>query len=868
MTSETIKALEQGAVLLAATSQLAACWKHRYAAFQPTEVCETPKIYSWQGWIREVARQDERLPVPLTPLQELDLWRGAIALDTLDDEPLTAQQLLALARQAVRAHALMCDFDIAADDLLPGNAEHEAFHRWLIRVRQRLAVMPERTLAAMLPAIIADTRAFPDRDEVLTDGFDAPTPAQQRLLAAMRDQGMRIRPVCLSRPEASLSLSVCEDEAHEVRHAAARIAALLGKQPDMRIGIFHPAPHAVATNLGRELEAALSPAAAFSALPPPPMLGGMPQRLVDAPLGHLATFLLSLAGRKQWRFAEASILLLSPYIAGFETEAAARAGLEVALRQENQHVIWLPTAIRREAWRQVPVLADALQYLLDWKVTPRLPSQWVQRVQALWRHMFGLKAESERSSFEIAQINALGEALAGLAGLDHEGARMAWSDFLAFLRQALADKEIAQTAAAGVSLLAMDEAPGLVFDHGFVLGMDEERWPQTAKPNPLIPVPVQQRAGMAAASPRLAFAASERLWRHVLQSAPMIEASFARHRQGKDMLASPMLRLGPQPAPTVAAAWQPCMPQLAVQAMTFAAVPLTGEKIPGGSLGLKEQSACPFRYFASRRLLISALEETEPGFSPRDRGSLVHKALELIWRQIRNHASLLCLLDDGDALQMAIREAVHRSWRFVGHPVEREVRRLESRRLQRLLTEWLKLEAERLPFKVVECESRRSWQVECEGGKRKLHLKLDRVDEDEKSRRLIVDYKTGARSSIGDWIGKRPREPQLPLYAVVEAQSGHAPVAISFARVRAGEMGYEGLAAEKVGMAGVQVWRGREEAPGGWHDLVSLWQQRLQALACEMVEGRCEVAPRDGKACDFCDLHAVCRIDAMREGVL
>jgi len=865
---EALAALKDGAVLIAASSRLAADWKRRYAEAQPQEACETPGVYSWHAWLQERARLDEHLPLPLTPLQELDLWRQEIAADNADDARMTASQILALARQAARAHALMCEYGVNADDLLPGNAEHEAFHRWLMRVRQRLAAMPDRMLAAELPARLAGLALFPGGSDILLDGFDAPTPAQKRLLAAMKEQGVCIRSVNNCRSEAAVSLSVCEDEAHEVHHAAARIAALLQSRPDMRIGVFHPAPGMVAGNLSRELEVALAPASAFSASVPPAVLAGVPQRLVDAPMGCLAAFLLALAGRKQWRFAELSALLLSPYITGHETEAAARAGLEAALRKDNQHTIWLPTAITRDAWRQVPAFAGAMRHLMDWEPSRLLPSEWAQRVQAMWRHVLGLSAEIERSSLEVAQVNAMGEVLAALAGLDREGSGMTWGDFLAFLRQSLADRPITQTSAPQVSLLAMEEAPGLAFDHVFVLGMDEECWPQTAQPNPFIPVPVQQRAGMANASARHAFEASGRLWRHIVQSAPVVEVSFARQRQGKDVLASPMLHLTPRPAAAVKMSWRPLMPAPEIQAGAFDAVPLAGEKIPGGSWGLKEQSACPFRYFASQRLSISALEETEPGLSAKDRGSLVHRVLELIWKQLGDQASLLELLDDGDALESMIREAVHQSWSSIAHPVARDVRRLESRRLIRLLGEWLRLEASRPPFRVIESESWRTWKPECDDGRRKLYLKLDRVDEDAAGRRLIIDYKTGSRSSIGDWLGERPREPQLPLYAVAEAQAGHEPAAVGFARVRSGELGFEGVAAEQVDMTGVQLWRGREDEPDDWHDLVSLWQKRLQALACEIVEGRNEVAPRDEKACDYCDLRAVCRIDAMQEGVL
>lgn len=279
---EVLAALKDGAFLIAASSRLAADWKRRYAEAQPQEACETPGVYSWHGWLQERARLDEHLPLPLTSLQELDLWRQEIAADNADGEEMTASQMLALARQAVHAHALMCEYELDADDLLPGNAEHEAFHCWLIRVRQRLAAMPGRILAAELPARLAGLVLFPEGSEILLDGFDVPTPAQKRLLAATKNQGVRIHSIDTHRPEGAVSLSVCEDEAHELRHVAARIADLLQGRPDMRIGVFHPGPGMVAGSLSREVEAALVPASAFSASVPPAVLAGMPQRPLRA----------------------------------------------------------------------------------------------------------------------------------------------------------------------------------------------------------------------------------------------------------------------------------------------------------------------------------------------------------------------------------------------------------------------------------------------------------------------------------------------------------------------------------------------------------------------------------------------------------
>ena len=61
----------------------------------------------------------------------------------------------------------------------------------------------------------------------------------------------------------------------------------------------------------------------------------------------------------------------------------------------------------------------------------------------------------------------------------------------------------------------------------------------------------------------------------------------------------------------------------------------------GGASLFKDMAACPFRAFAKHRLGARPLEDADLGLSYRDRGTTVHKALELIWRELGSHARLM-----------------------------------------------------------------------------------------------------------------------------------------------------------------------------------------------------------------------------------
>ena len=69
---------------------------------------------------------------------------------------------------------------------------------------------------------------------------------------------------------------------------------------------------------------------------------------------------------------------------------------------------------------------------------------------------------------------------------------------------------------------------------------------------------------------------------------------------------------------------------------------------PGGSALFKDMAACPFRAFAKHRLGAKPLEDPDFGVSYRDRGTTVHKALEVIWRELGSHARLMELSPQAD----------------------------------------------------------------------------------------------------------------------------------------------------------------------------------------------------------------------------
>jgi hypothetical protein len=180
---------------------------------------------------------------------------------------------------------------------------------------------------------------------------------------------------------------------------------------------------------------------------------------------------------------------------------------------------------------------------------------------------------------------------------------------------------------------------------------------------------------------------------------------------------------------------------------------------------------------------------------------------------------------------------------------------IEKRRLVRLAAAWLEHEKARAPFKVIAVEAK----VPVEIGGLRLSGRLDRVDELADGRRIVIDYKTGD-VSVGDWLGERPDEPQLPLYVIaVEPE----PAALAYAGVKAGRMCFTALARDDDMLPETQAFPpSRYQARyNSWQHLLDDWRVVLRGIAGEFARGNAHVDPKQyPQTCSRCEAVPLCRI--------
>jgi ATP-dependent helicase/DNAse subunit B len=240
---------------------------------------------------------------------------------------------------------------------------------------------------------------------------------------------------------------------------------------------------------------------------------------------------------------------------------------------------------------------------------------------------------------------------------------------------------------------------------------------------------------------------------------------------------------------------------------------------------------------------------------------MLHHALEHLWKNLKSLSTWLSLDAAGkeERLKNSADFAVGKMRRDRPDVLRGFMVELERIRLQSLLAEWMELESSREPFSVVSTEER----VEFEFSGLSLQATIDRIDRLEDGSLAVIDYKTGS-ARVSDWLGDRPRDPQLPLYAVAAPK----PVdSICFARLRTGEMGFFGLGREDDKIPGVKASEFASDGTLPWSERREDWRRKLQTLADQFRSGYVSVDPAEGTAvtCRYCKLESLCRIDEQDE---
>ena len=826
----------------------------------------------------------------LTWAQERSLWEQAIARDAGAAAELFDREGMALA--AMEAASLQRVWRIEVDAALH-TEEYRAFLRWQAQVAEACRGggwrSADEVMAWRIDCVARGLGGLPARIGIA--GFIAPDPLLSRLLVVLEARGVALFRVDFGRGDTAPALGAALPDAEAECLAAGRWArervareAGAGGVSRTRVRIAVADLPARRLLLESALEAALHPDAvgagwaalerdyAFVAGSP---LAGEP--LVDAALRLLQVFVHP----QRVAQAEFGALLCGGGWSADVLEADARARVEAGLREllpPETSLERLVRAIGRlaadaRAALAVPQLLAHLGALQDAaRAAPRrqLPSVWGGGFAALLTAL-GWPGQRPPLAAEAAACDELRTALGGLQALDAVLGRVDAGEALRQLQRHCRDQAFAapRQGIARVEVCSLGDALAGPVDALWVMGLNEGAWPPAPRPNPLLPAELQRRAGIPAARADSLAEQAQSLQAGWCESAAEVVFSWAQRDGERPLRASPLLAGIARGEFSVAAEARLANAPLEriddaiMERIDDARAPPVGaaERVRGGTALLAAQAVCPAWGFYQYRLGAAVLPAPTLALDAMARGSLLHAALEEFWRG-RSLADLLQM--DADARSAEIRRVVAQALaefdRREAEPLPPRLRQLEDERLQALLAVWLDVEAQRAAFRVIACEEKH--ELDIEG--LPVRVVIDRIDELDDGRLVVIDYKSGRSVSADSWADARIGEPQLPIYAAL-AFPDRDLAAVALARVTRDEPGFlgvaqdDGLLPELKSLAAQRRRYAEDEFPD-WDALRSLWAERIREIAREVKDGTAAVVFDDEKQLAYCDVLPLLRL--------
>ena len=600
------------------------------------------------------------------------------------------------------------------------------------------------------------------------------------------------------------------------------------------------------------------------------------QALSRYPLVAAALGLLALASGPL-SFSRVAALLRSPYWScGSHTQ---RAALELRLRERNVHradFALLLDLARQAMPAPLAGLAAAMDMAAAVMNLPRGEGRgagwWARRYVEILEAL-GWPGTEPLGSPELQQRDRWRELLGELDRLGADGPLLRAREAFELL-EGLAERTAFEPESADVpvTLTASLDDPLVTYEGIWVAGLASDTWPAPPRPDPFLPIAAQRELGYLPASPQGQLLAAQRAMGAWERCAP--EVLYSWPEWDGEVPLEPSHLLVPSPLPKSRKEERrraPLCPDRLVQALQRSArrEPRPAEQpiawprtqhLPKGTRSVELQSLCPFRALAELRLAADPVVDPVPGLDRRERGQILHHALELVWRELQGSGTLKAQSRTSEGFNPLVRAAVVRALDtrlsrrvlpLAAALVENEQRRLELLILG--LLKWDLARAEVADFSISQLEQAR----EAELGGIPIRVRMDRVDQLEDGRLVILDYKS-SRAQPFKPLDERPRQAQLLAYATLAP----APLAgIAAVYLRAGEIQRRGAAADPALLPKL----GKTKAPSApWSELLVHWRKVIDTLAGEFAAGVATVQPLPG-ACRECHLPGLCRIAAEKQ---
>lgn len=826
-------------------------------------------------WIEQTWRALETTPkILLNDFQEQLIWENIIR--EMAKEPLL--QIQSTAKLAKQAKQLLQLWEVPVSSLIGlHTCETEQFIEWHNRFEQyckKNDLITASELPARLTQLIKEKQLIFSK-KIRLAGFDDLSPAQLKLINALKKNHTveyLTQPIIENHP-VYISLS----DSHQEIDAMARWAKQRAEQyPNKTVGCIIPNLTQVRDTIEATFKKLCTPEhIAFNISAAKPL-----RRFLMIEHGIDALHLLKNTVEVNTLFA----LLQSPTICHNDDDLYCGAMLDVAIRKLDQPITSIQCLFSslnkiqdhfpQSTWPRRLHIFSEIQRSLPAKA---YPSEWALYFMRALKGL-GWPGTREFDTMDYQLFQRWQQCLVEFSGLDFIISTCTLQTALSILNKIINNAVFqAEGHTAPIQILGILESAGYTFDAAWIMGLSDENWPPSPKPNPFIPFSIQVKYKMPHASSERELEYTRTLHQRLTRCANEVITSAPQKDGDRPLQKSALLKDlseisindlqlkklstttdGLYEKKELESIIDNTAPSIENNATTF-----------GGSQVLKQQAACPFRAFALIRLKAEALQEPRLGLSAIDRGNLIHDILGRLWAKLKDQDTLK--QQTPDQLDRLIQNCINQTF-TESHTIHqqqqcREVVLLEKERIGKIILEWLELEKKRAPFKVIESERQSDIQL----NKLKLQLRIDRIDQLPSGDLLIIDYKTGT-TSMKDWFGKRPNDPQLPLYCVLGVEKNTPYNGLFFAEVNAKKVQFKGLLNETLLQNtqhlpySITINQTKEADAFDWNEQVNAWRRNLTELADAFSEGVADVDPKQlNDTCSKCNLHSLCRIGVDNE---
>ncbi|MDP3704731.1 MAG: PD-(D/E)XK nuclease family protein [Legionellaceae bacterium] len=826
------------------SNQLLRDYYERYAhsSLTDTKTIQKPSCLPYQSFLRHVFHQirhehsHQSHPLLLSNAQQRHLWRQILTAQT--QYPCNEGLLNEIQDAWKRCQYWQLAFD---DPAFLQTPQTRQFQQWADMFQHALTECGAITDDQLVNYIVTFNAVLPRHSTIVWACFDDYTPQQHHLQQTFQDHGFQQHHYDIAPNEPGIHQYPANDRQDEYQNMITWIQSRLAAG-DQRIAVVVPDLQTEGAALQRLLQRQL-PHDQFNV--------SLGKTLLDFPIIAHAIHWLNLDNEIVTNH-QARLLLHSPYLIGSKTECLARS--DIMQHSNLLKESFIPVDLFTQTCQtKAPKLITALGQLTHYP--PKASAMtWIthfkQRLSTLG---FPGEYPLNSASYQCFQrlLALFDEFMQFAAVTPIMGKKQAINALHDLAKSTVFQLKQPTTP---ILVLGLLEASGCSFDSIWISGLTDQCLPQKTNLSAFIPLDLQRDRRMPHASADRELQLAEQQLNRLKNACQSIVFSYPQFIG--DMPNLPSALIADLPVLAALATTQALSPPSLVSYEESYCLPLlANEQVTGGTSLLANQAKCPFRAFAAHRLYVNPPTEVSEGPDAGERGQIIHRIMELLWKQL-NSQDRLCNMSP-QALDQLIEDIIVTSLkpltqtrRFSFSTIAQDV---ELIRLKRLIHAALDWEKQRPAFVVEAIEQTFTIRL----ADIDFQVRVDRLDSlltadsDSCPQKMVIDYKSSIPSK--PWNEDRPESPQLLLYALLDNSIN----ALLFVQLKSGRITCSGLSEQSLPMKGIQALKKDEQ----WSYYQQQWHQQLTDLAYEFQTGASAPRPSKISTCSQCSFHSLCRID-------